>query len=115
MILFSLTDLQNQLTHVLSKNKHATNLRNSPSLPLSKQPLKDNSGCQPSMVDKNAKIKPGETPNFLDAINIQVTEQLRPGSLLETIGGQKRKREPAIAIPAWSSSEAIFGMHFLNE
>ncbi|XP_039121855.1 uncharacterized WD repeat-containing protein alr2800 isoform X2 [Dioscorea cayenensis subsp. rotundata] len=104
-----LTDLQNQLTRVLSKNKHATNLRNSPSLPLSKQPLKDNSGCQPSMVDKNAKFKSGETPNFLDAISIQVTEQLRPGSLLETVGGQKRKREPAIAIPAWSSSEAIFG------
>ncbi|KAJ0972502.1 hypothetical protein J5N97_020461 [Dioscorea zingiberensis] len=103
-----LTDLQNQLISVLSKNKHAIN-SSSTSLSLSKQQLKDNTGCQPIVVNKDDKIKSGEMRNLSDAVSIQVTEMSRPRSLLETICGQKKKREPAIAIPAWSYSQAIFG------
>jgi len=113
LISFSLTDLQNQLIHIFSKHKNAVNLLESPSLPLHKQNSETSSLCRSSDVggkDGCTRITSGASTHSLDVVNVQVHEQTRPISMIDSNNRLRRKRNLVCATPAWSHCEALSGI-----
>lgn len=107
-----LTDLQSQLTNVLSKRKRVIDFNESrPSSSVIPE-SDNNTGCHVSIVGKwdvHAQIVPEYASHSRDVVSVQVTEQSKPRLPLETKCGQKRKRNPVIVTPAWSYTEASCG------
>ncbi|XP_064993254.1 uncharacterized protein LOC135582076 isoform X2 [Musa acuminata AAA Group] len=104
-----LTDLQNQLTSVLLKQKHAMNSKNSyPSCLVEQMPGNATTSQSSDKGSKDAccQIVPGDASLNQGVVNIHVTELSKTTILSEIKSGQKRKQSPIIVTPAWSYSEA---------
>ncbi|URD76699.1 WD domain, G-beta repeat [Musa troglodytarum] len=104
-----LTDLQNQLTSVLLKQKYAMNSKNSyPSCLVEQMPENATTSQSSDKGGKDAccQIIPGDASFNQGVVNIHVTELSKTTILSEIKSGQKRKQNPIIVTPAWSYSEA---------
>ncbi|CAL9780442.1 unnamed protein product [Musa acuminata subsp. burmannicoides] len=104
-----LTDLQNQLTSVLLKQKHAMNSKNSyPSCLVEQMPGNATTSQSSDKGSKDAccQIVTGDASLNQGVVNIHVTELSKTTILSEIKSGQKRKQSPIIVTPAWSYSEA---------
>ncbi|XP_020261065.1 uncharacterized protein LOC109837292 isoform X2 [Asparagus officinalis] len=107
-----LTDLQNQLTSILSKRKNAVNLQESPLRPLLKQNSENSSHQQSSDVgkkDEYTRTMPEAALDSVDAVSVEVHEQSMSVPTTDSSSGLKRKRNPTIVTPPWSYCETLFG------
>ncbi|WOL18719.1 hypothetical protein Cni_G27516 [Canna indica] len=102
-----LTDLQNQLTMVLCKQKQPINLNGSSCLV--KQKPEDSITSQSSVKgrrDSSSQTIPADAFLTQGVVNVPITQVSKPMILSETKCVQKRKRNPIIVTPAWCYSEA---------
>lgn len=102
-----LTDLQNQLIDVLSKQKSAANLVQSSSFPLLKQ--SSDQTFDSDKKEESSGIMVGDASHSLDTVSVHVTKQSKFLPTLDANSGPKRKQTPVIAAPAWSHCEAFSG------
>ncbi|XP_042412600.1 uncharacterized protein LOC122001762 isoform X1 [Zingiber officinale] len=103
-----LTDLQNQLTSVLLKQKQATDSKEFQSSFCVKQ-KPENVTTQSSDIGKNdtrSQIFPGGASLPHGVVNVHIMQVSKPTALSEMMSGRKRKRNPVIVTPAWCYSEA---------
>lgn len=110
--IFSLTDLQNQLTSVLLKQKQATDSKEFQSSFCVKQ-KPENVTTQPSDIGKKdacSQIFPGDASLPRGMVNVHIMQVSKPTALSEMMSGRKRKRNPVIVTPAWCYSEASSGI-----
>jgi len=60
--------------------------------------------------DGCTRIISGTPTHSLDVVNVQVHEQARPISMIDSNSRLKRKRNLVSATPAWSHREALSGI-----
>lgn len=139
LILFSLTDLQKQLTSILPKHNENNNpikdyklsfdnqkqdrasnhssylgIKNEGEIIVSKPTsitldVPKDSISKPTM-DVHIGLSTNSIPNSIEGVDTDATKISNSIPTMDANIEQKRRRDPIIAMPAWSYSEVLLGM-----